>query len=78
MQRRSGRLVAAKAREKLAKVCLASSESEAEVSESEGEVEVAVAAKKTDSMTAKEEHYWGLGCKFVVGVDEAGRGPLAG
>lgn len=71
-------MVAAKAREKLAKVCLASSsESEAEVSESEGEVEV-VAAKKTDSMTAKEEHYWGLGCKFVVGVDEAGRGPLAG
>ncbi|KAH9260584.1 hypothetical protein BASA81_001051 [Batrachochytrium salamandrivorans] len=68
--RASSRLVAAKAREKLAKVAL-ESPSDSEASESEGEVEVV--AKKTDSMTAKEEHYWGLGCKFVVGVDEAGR-----
>jgi ribonuclease HII len=26
----------------------------------------------------KEKHFWNLGLNFVVGVDEAGRGPLAG
>ena len=25
-----------------------------------------------------EKKYWNMGCKYVAGADEAGRGPLAG
>ncbi|MDE2750903.1 MAG: ribonuclease HII [Chloroflexota bacterium] len=34
-------------------------------------------ARKTASLQ-HERHYFSLGCRLIVGIDEAGRGPLAG
>ncbi len=40
-----------------------------------------MAERRSQPSTASlrhERHYWRAGCRFIVGIDEAGRGPLAG
>lgn len=74
MQRRSSaRLAALAASTKRDCVTALSSSSDEEVEEPKKRVKAA-----PQSMMEKERSYWAKGCKFVVGVDEAGRGPLAG